>query len=114
MAALCGGALHIGRLDQQIEIFSHAETNNGGALTPVYTSQGIVWAHVISQRGSEALESARVNAKETLRIMMRYRADVTNKWRITWNGQSYNIINTDRSQHRAGELWVTAQVVGAL
>lgn len=103
-----------GSLDQQIILKSFSETNSFGQLTPAYTTVATVWAQVISQRGQEAFEAARVNAKETVRVKLRFRDDVTNKWRFVWEGQIYNITHTDRSSRRKGELWLTGEVVGAL
>ena len=102
-----------GKLDQQIGLKSLTETVSGGAITPSYTLAATVFGYVITQRGDEAFESARVNAKETIRVQIRYRADVTVKWRVSWQGQDYNIKAIDRSARRDGYLWITAQVVGA-
>lgn len=102
-----------GILDQEIELFSIVESNEGGELTRTPTSLGTVWGHVITERGSEAFESARVNAREAIRVLLRYRDDVNTEGRLRWMNQTYNIIRVDRSERRKGNLWVTAQVVGA-
>lgn len=106
--------MQTGKLDEVIELFSPTEINDRGMLTLEYTSEGEVWAHIISQRGSEAFEAARVNAKQTLRCMVRYIDNLDIKWQMKWAGQTYNIIAIDRTGRRSGELWFTAQVVGAL
>jgi SPP1 family predicted phage head-tail adaptor len=103
-----------GSLDQQIILQSVTETNDSGEVSLSYATVGTVWAHIISQRGNEAFEAARVNARETLRVLIRFRDDVDNKWRFSWNGQNYNIVNVDRSMRREGQLWITGQAVGAL
>ena len=106
--------MNIGELDQLVTLQSLAETNVEGSLTRVWTTIETVFAKVKSERGTEAFESARTNARETIRVMMRYRADVTTECRLIWMGQNYEIQAVDRSGHRKGELWVTAQLVGAL
>jgi len=106
--------MKIGELDQLITLYSLVETDDEGSLEQSLTDEGDVWGRVISQRGTEAFESARVNARETIRVMIRYRSDVTTKWRIGWMGQTYRIMTVDRTGHRHGELWLTAEVVGAL
>jgi len=103
-----------GKLDQQIVIQSLTETSDGGSLSRSWSTLATVFGHVMTQRGSEAFEAARVNARETIRVMIRYRSDVTTKHRIQWASQSYDITAVDRSGRREGELWLTAQVVGAL
>ena len=106
--------MQIGKLDQRVVLQSLTETNDRGAVSQAWEDVATVWAQVISQRGSEAFESARLNATETIRVQMRYRADVTTEWRLVWASQNYSIIAVDRSQRRKGELWVTAQLMGAL
>jgi SPP1 family predicted phage head-tail adaptor len=105
--------MQIGKLDQRVTLQSLAETNTSGGLTQAYTTVATVAGHVISQRGTEAFEAARVNARETIRVLLRYRTDLTAKWRIQWAGQTYNVLHVDRSQRRDGMLWLTAEVVGA-
>ena len=106
--------MQIGKLDQWVTIASPTVTNTLGSVTETYANIATVRARVISEKGTEAFESARVNAREKIRVQMRYRTDITNKWRLTWMGQNYNVIVTDRSLKRAGEIWVTAELVGAL
>lgn len=103
-----------GALDQLITLQSLVETNDGGGLTQAWTTVEQVFAKVKTERGTEAFEAARVNARATIRVMMRYRTDITTKWRIEWMGEYYGVEAIDRSGHRQGELWVTAQLVGAL
>lgn len=106
--------MRLGKLDQRVILQSLSETNDEGELVKAYTTVDTVFAEVISQRGSEAFEAARTNARDNIRVRMHYRTDVTVKWRLVWESQNYNIVNVDRSNRRQGELWVTAQAVGAL
>ena len=106
--------MRTGDLDQRIVLQSVTSTNNVGSVTESYATVATVWGHVMSQRGQEALESARLNARETIRVKIRYRTDVDVKWRIQWGGQNYNIKAVDRSNRRDGELWLTAELVGAV
>ena len=103
-----------GKLDQQIILKSVAESNVSGEMTKTVAIVATVWAHVISQKGSEAFETARMNARDNIRVLIRYRTDVTDKWQFVWEGQTYNVKNVDRSQRRKGQLWMTAECVGAL
>ena len=106
--------MRVGELDQIVELQEPVEANNGGEITLTYNPVESVAALVMSQRGSEAFESARTNARETIRVKLRYRDDVLTTWRLAWMGQNYNIKVVDRSNRRKGELWLTAEVVGAL
>lgn len=106
--------LNAGDRDQRIALQSPTETNDGGSLSISYKTVATVWGKVISWKGYAALEAARTNAREINRIGIPYRKDVTDKWRVVWNGQAYNIIHVDRSEARRGDLWITTQLVGAL
>ena len=105
--------MQTGQNDQRIYFESPTESNDGGELTRGWTPVGYDWAMVISQRGSEAFEAARENARETIRLRLRFRTDVLVTWRMTWMGQVYHLKHVDRTQHRKGELWLTAELVGA-
>lgn len=106
--------MQIGKMDQRVILQSATEAgNSSGEVVKTYTTAATVWAHVISQKGNEAFESARTNAKRTIRVLIRYRGDVDLKWRAVWNGENYNIVDVDRSMRRDGQLWFTAEVVGA-
>lgn len=102
-----------GQMDQRITLQSLTEINEFGALSQSWSDVASVAARVVSQKGGEAFEAARVNARETIRVMIRYRGDVKTSWRAVWQTQSYNIIHIDRSQRRDGVLWFTAEAVGA-
>lgn len=103
-----------GKLDQLIQLQRPVDENTGGNLDLTYDDVGDpVWAEVISQRGSEAFEAARVNARETVRVRVRFRPDIDVDWRIVWDEQAYSIKSCDRSQRRAGWLWFTAEISGA-
>jgi SPP1 family predicted phage head-tail adaptor len=103
----------IGKLNRLVTLQRKTETNVLGSLTESWSTVGHVWAYIKTQSGKEAFESARVNATETIRLMMHYREDVSVKWRIIWEGQNYSVTVVDRSERRKGFLWVTAQVTGA-
>src|SRR5690606_31428090 len=98
--------MQIGKLDQQVTLMKPSSAKNDfGEVIETFISAGTEWAEVISQRGSEAFEAARTNARETIRVKIRWRADVETTWKVEWQGQSYNIKPIDRSQRREGVLW---------
>lgn len=103
-----------GKLDQVLVLQQPSETNVGGGSIITWSDVAIVWGQVISEKGQEAFQSARVQASEKIRVQMRYRSDVSTTWRLTWLGQSYSVINIDRSMKRKGELWATCALRGAV
>jgi SPP1 family predicted phage head-tail adaptor len=102
--------MQIGKLDQEITIQQQARQNYGGAVTNVWTDYATVFAMVISQKGREAFEAARLNARSTVRMMIRYDAAIESDWRIMWNGEYYNITHIDKSGRRKNEMWITAEL----
>ena len=104
--------MQIGKLDQLINIQTLVETNVSGEVQRSYTSLATdVPAHVVSSKGKEAIEGARMNARDMIRVMLRFRDDITTRDMIQWEGQNYNIHAVDRTQRRIGELWLTAEAV---
>ena len=98
-----------GELDQRVTLKSpNAPQNQSGKIVTTFTDVATVWAKVITQRGNEALEAARVNSHRAIRVRIRYRADVTTKWVLRWMGQDYNVTDLDASERRSGNLWLTA------
>ena len=112
--------MDIGKQDQPIFVEFPTDANVDGEVITTFTDASGVspvtpdFAHVISQKGNEAFESARTNATRFIRVRVRYRDDIKNTWRIKWNDEFYNITELDRSLQRKGWLWFTAELVGAL
>lgn len=103
--------MQTGKLDQRVTIEAMTEVNESGSLTKSYADVTTVWAHVISQRGNESFEAARTNTRETIRVKMRFRTDITPESRIRWRDTSYNVKYIDESNRRNGELWLTCEVI---
>lgn len=106
--------MKIGQLDQIVKLQQPTETNTSGSVVKSYADVATVWARIVSEKGNEAFTSARVNAREKLRIEIRHRSDVDVTWRLVWDAKNYNILNVDRSLRRKGELWLTCELVGAV
>jgi SPP1 family predicted phage head-tail adaptor len=101
------------KLNQKITLSSPVSVNTTGEPTKTWSPQGDMWAEILQLKGEEAMLAARETARETIRARVRYRADLTTAWRILWNGQFYYVKSVDRSANREGELWFTAELVGA-
>lgn len=109
-----------GNRDQPVFFEQPTKTNVGGEMTITWADASGTspptpdWAKVLSEKGSEAFESARQNAKETIRLMVLYRDDVKTTWRVKFNDVYYYIKYVDHTMRRKGELWITAEALGAL
>jgi SPP1 family predicted phage head-tail adaptor len=73
------------------------------------------YGHILfHKRALKHYKRQETNARAVVRVCIRYREEVTTKWRMQWEGQNYNILAIDRTNRMNGELWFTAEVVGAL
>lgn len=108
--------MQVGKMDERVTFAALIETNTSGSLLRAYAVDSppdTVFAEVISQRGNESFEAARQNARETIRVRVRYREDITTSHRLTWQGRNYDVKYLDKSSRRDGYLWLTAEVNGA-
>jgi SPP1 family predicted phage head-tail adaptor len=76
-----------GELDQRIELQKEIRTpDNQGGFTKVWETQTEVWAHVRPLRGTERQNGDRTQAEGGYLVVIRYRSDVNETWRINWLG----------------------------
>ena len=82
-----------GRLNRRVTLQSQTVSrDSAGQAKPVWTSVATVWAAVLPLRGKEYFESSKMNSEITVRIIIRYRADVRTSWRVVSGGSAYNIV----------------------
>lgn len=106
--------MRIGRLDQRVTLLELVEgVDEFGAPIEEWVEQGTVSADVIAQRGDESFEAARTEATRLIKVLMRFRDDVTTTWRLQWRGEAYDIVDVDRAERRKGELWLMGRLRGA-
>lgn len=97
----------IGRLDQRVTIAAPSTAIGAdGHPAVTYPTPIEVWAQVTGQRGEESFIAARTESRRIIKVLLRFRDDLTTAWRLTWNGEVYDITDVDRSKERAGELWL--------
>lgn len=106
--------MRTGRLDQKVTLSELVEgVDEFGAPIEEWQDRGSVHADVIAQRGDESFEAARTSATRLIKVLMRWRDDVTTSWRLTWRGEDYDIVDVDRAERRRGELWLMGRLRGA-
>jgi len=82
-----------GRLNRRVTLQQQTvERDTVGQAKPVWTDVVTVWAAVLPLRGREYFESAKVNSEITVRVVIRYRADVKPSWRVKHGADAYDII----------------------
>lgn len=74
-----------GELDQRVELQKEVRTPDGqGGFTKLWEVQATVWAHVRPLRGTERQHGDRVQAEGGYLVVIRYRQDVNETWRVKW------------------------------
>lgn len=83
-----------GTLDQRIIFQAKAVTRDamGGEII-TWTDQATVWAAADALRGREYFDAEKQQSEITIRFRIRYRADVTTAWRISWRSKFYDIVD---------------------
>lgn len=108
--------MQAGKMKDRLIFQVPVEVNTSGSVVNTYATASppdMVFAKVNSQRGDEAFEASRVNARKTIRVCIHYRSDILSTWRFLWNGEAYNIKHVDQSNRVDGETWLTAECTNA-
>lgn len=103
----------IGRLDQQITIQTYTTASDGaGGRIKTWanlSTDPTVWARVQSKGGAERREADRMEATGRYVFTIRNRTDLTEKMRIVWSGENYNIRAIQREGGRMNYLTIIAE-----
>lgn len=85
--------MRAGRLRHRIALQSATEARDShGQPVKTWTTQALIWAGVEPLRGKEMETAHQVAAEATVRIVMRYRSDITADWRIVFDSHTYEIV----------------------
>jgi len=107
-------ALEAGDLDRRIRIErATTATDAFGEEIKTWVELATVWAQVVPLGGREFFEARQVNATQTTRFRIRYRADITREMRVIYDGLTYGIeaAEEDRRFDRLEALLITAVAV---
>lgn len=99
----------LGRMNQRIVIQSVTETRStSGAVTETWATFATVWAGVKFQSGSENQLIERQTAKTTIQFTIRYRTDINEKMRISFDSKIYDILSIDPEPEKQF-IFITAE-----
>lgn len=107
-------ALEAGDLDRRITIQQATSVADAfGEPIETWSDLATVWAEVVPLGGREFFEARQVNAEQTARFRIRYRADITREMRVLYDGKTYGIeaAEEDRRYARLEALLITAVAV---
>lgn len=81
-----------GQLDRRITLQTFSETTDAfGQEVKSYSTLATVWAKVVERIGKESEEGDMIAATKKVEFMIRYRSDVNEEMRISYNSNIYKI-----------------------
>lgn len=81
-----------GQLDRRITLQTFSETTDAfGQELKSYSTLATVWAKVVERIGKESEEGDMIAATKKVEFMIRYRSDVNEEMRISYNSNIYKI-----------------------
>ena len=84
--------MNIGDLDQRVTLQARSVVTDGfGQDTITWVDIAIVWAQCQAVRGREFFAAAQVQQEQTIKVRIRYRADVSTLTRLVWQGRAHDI-----------------------
>lgn len=100
--------MQAGRLRQRVTLRTFTESQDGfGELIKTWADLATVWAAVLPLRGREYMDSRELQVELSVRILIRYRADVTSLMRVVHGVHTYEIVSppiADATHERQLEL----------
>lgn len=81
-----------GDLDQRVTLQSRSVVTDAyGQDTISWVDIATVWAQCHALRGREFFAAAQVQQEQSVKVRIRYRADVDQKCRLVWKGVNHDI-----------------------
>ena len=81
-----------GQLDRRITIQTFSETtDNFGQEVKSFSTLDSVWANVVERVGREGEDGEMIAATKKVEFVIRYRTDVDEEMRISYNNNTYKI-----------------------
>ena len=85
-------AIQAGQLDQRVTLQGRSvATDANGQDTITWVDVATVWAQCQAVRGREFFAAAQVQQEQTVKVRIRYRADVVQTMRLVWQGRAHDI-----------------------
>lgn len=99
-----------GMLRTPVAVQTLTRTADGaGGFTQSWATTFTAQAHVTQTSGGERVEHDRLNAIESLRVVIRYRSGITPENRLSIDGVLYNIRRVNDVEMRKRWLEITAE-----
>ena len=81
-----------GELKERVTLQSRSVAQDAyGQDTITWTTVATVWARVRPLSGREFFAAAQTQQEQTIKAVIRYRADILHTWRLVWQGRAHDI-----------------------
>lgn len=81
-----------GSLDKRVTLQSATSPRDAsGQPVPTWSNVAVVWAAIAPIRGREYFAAQQVSAETTHKVTIRYREDVSPKWRVIYSDRIFRI-----------------------
>lgn len=85
--------MRLGKLRQRVTLQKPVKAiGDYGADDITWTDVATIWANVMPLRGNEYYASMREETGVDFRIYIHYRTDVSHGWRLTYEGDEFDIV----------------------
>jgi SPP1 family predicted phage head-tail adaptor len=105
--------MHSSRLNRRCTLLRPVETqDSSGHAAVTYATDDDVWCAIETTGGSERVSVGAVYADASHTFTIRYRADVTPKWRVSYDARTFRLqaVLDDRDERRFLRLLATEEV----
>lgn len=97
--------IRAGQLDQRVVLQSKTTSRaSNGEEVVTWGPHAVVWAKVQQLRGKEYFAGGQMQDVVDVKVLIRYRDDVTRDMRVMWKGQPLDIVSVIAVEGRQGGL----------
>ena len=89
-----------------------APAESAWGVTPQHQAVATVWANVIAVDAAEKDEPHGTRTVTSYTVRIRYRPDVTSKWKLGWRGKTLDIVSVVDPDGRKSDLKIEAVAHG--
>ncbi len=97
--------MQAGKLRHRIEIQEERQTRSErGGIIPEWSTIRSVWGEAVDLTGRELMMAGQAQSIATVRVRMRYWADITNRHRLVCGDRRLQIVNVADPDGRTAEM----------
>jgi SPP1 family predicted phage head-tail adaptor len=105
-------AMGAGAFNRRIEFQHYVTTRDSeGVYTKSWQTLRKLWAKVYPVSGKEYFQAATTQNENTVRVVIRYRKDITSAMRFLYEGRSYEIVDIINDNDARITLTIVGKVV---